>query len=352
MSNSAYAALLSRDNTVQMTYAGEMSWQLFDKLYFSKSARDKTNDFEFNRIIVNLRSGALTLANDRQRQTHKLQMSKKLNLVALNGALSHANLSYPFNYQRMGSREVALFQGDVKIPTYTYLLDKQNANHYVTALMGSGNRMSSAVDAKQLGEQTVYTVDNNNQRLAVDRNDSMMQYENFVVSGPKQTDSAVLRAAYDDMMRLNVNEVDDMSYFGYQHDSSTVTFRTYVGGLPIINDMLNGTVTVTHTSNSKRIAFSGDNLAVAIPTSETDTTLPAAQTVLDQLRNYGLDTSSVSDVQLGYDWNKDETSTQVADLAPTYYIQVNGDYYDYKDVLNGTVKLTANGTRAQTADNN
>lgn len=352
LSSSAYTALVARNNTVQLTYAGNMSWKLFNELYFTKAAVQRASDFEFDRIIVNINSGAVSLANDKQRQVRKVTMAKKIDLVSLNGALSHAKFTYPFKYQRLHGREVVFLQGNVKVPTYTYLLDKQNANHYVTALMGGGTGASSGVDAKQLGNQTVYTIDNNNQRLAVDRDDSMMQYEDFVATAPKSGNRETLRSAYNDMMRLDVNEMDNMSYFERQRDTSAVTFRTYVGGLPIMNNMLVGTVVVTHTVNSKRIDFSGDNPAVAIPTRQTNVTLPATQTVLTQLNNFGLPTDDISDVQLGYDSNKDNGSTQVAYLTPTYYVEVNGSYYDYKDVLNGTVKLTDMGVQSQTTNSN
>lgn len=364
LSPDAYESLLTLNDSVQMTYWGEMNWNTFDKMYFKKAAIKKSKDFKFNRIIFNLRTQKVMLVNDATRTLRHVKLNKKYAFTPITGAIGKAKTSYPLVEKRVGTREVAFYDGTLSVKQYTYILDKQGANHYISALMSGGNNTPSAVDAKQLGNQTVYTMNDNNQRLAVDRNDSMMEYENFATDGPAKTTTKVLNAAYTDMTRLNIKEMRGMAYYDYDQTSGSVMFRMVVNGLPIISDLLSGSVEVTHTNASKRIAFSGDNLSVAIPTSTTSIKLPSSQTVLNELMAKGIKMSSISDLQLAYSWAKDDDSSQVVDLVPTYFVRVNDEYYNYKDILSGSVSTegmnskdnadtaeTGNGNTAFSVDN-
>jgi regulatory protein YycH of two-component signal transduction system YycFG len=341
-----YDKLLALDDSVQMTYWGDMNWQTFDKMYFKKPALKHAKDFKFNRIVFNLRTQKMMLVNDATRTMRRVKLHKKYAFTPITGAISKAKSNYKLVEKRMGTREVAFYNGNFSVKQYTYILDKQGANHYINALMSDGNNAPSSVDAKQLGNQTVYTMNDNNQRLAVDRNDSMMEYENFATAGPAKTTTKVLRSAYNDMNRLKIKEMRGMSYYSYDQTSGSVMFRKIVNGLPIISDLLSGSVEVTHTNASKRIAFSGDNLSVAIPTSTTTVKMPSSQTVLSELLAKGIKLSSITDLQLAYAWTKDSDSSQVVDLVPTYFVQVNGEYYNYQDIVDGTVSTAGMNTKS------
>lgn len=341
-----YDKLLALDDSVQMTYWGDMNWQTFDKMYFKKTALKHAKDFKFNRIVFNLRTQKMMLVNDAARTMRRVKLHKKYAFTPITGAISKAKSNYKLVEKRMGTREVAFYNGNFSVKQYTYILDKQGANHYINALMSDGNNAPSSVDAKQLGNQTVYTMNDNNQRLAVDRNDSMMEYENFATAGPAKTTTKVLRSAYNDMNRLKIKEMRGMSYYSYDQTSGSVMFRKIVNGLPIISDLLSGSVEVTHTNASKRIAFSGDNLSVAIPTSTTTVKMPSSQTVLSELLAKGIKLSSITDLQLAYAWTKDSDSSQVVDLVPTYFVQVNGEYYNYQDIVDGTVSTAGMNTKS------
>lgn len=346
-----YDKILTLDDSVQMTYWGEMNWRTFDQMYFKKAAIKQPKDFKFNRIVFNLRTQKMLLVNDATRTMRRVKLHKKYAFTPITGAISKAKSSYPLVEKRIGTREVAFYNGSFAVKQYTYILDKQGANHYINALMSGGNNAPSSVDAKQLGNQTVYTMNDNNQRLAVDRNDSMMEYENFATDGPAKTTTKVLSAAYSDMTRLNIKEMRGMSYYNYDQTDGSVMFRMVVNGLPIISDLLSGSVEVTHTNASKRIAFSGDNLSVAIPTSTTTVKMPSSQTVLNELLAKGIKMSSITDLQLAYAWTKDSDSNQVVDLVPTYFVQVNDEYYNYQDIIDGSVSTAGMNTKSDASVN-
>ncbi|WP_164848027.1 YycH family regulatory protein [Lacticaseibacillus hulanensis] len=332
---SAYDALLTQDNTVQLVYTDRMSWHLFNSLFFTKSAKNRGGEFEFTRIVIDMRHEKVDLVNDNNRTVRRLSFAKTPDYGKINRAINKASTSFTVVESRMNGREVALYPDGLAMQPFAYLVDQQGANHFVAALLG--NKSTSAVDSKQVGDQTFYTVNNNNQRLIADRNDSQMQYENFATDGPKKTRKSVLSDAYTQMMQLQPTSVDGVRFTHYDTSAKAVTFRTYVDGLPVFNQTMSGTVEVTRTDGSLTIDFSGDNLSVPVPTRENPVKLASTSTVLANVRAKGFTNGQIDDVQPGYKWEKDDDSSLVIDLVPTYYVRLNGTYYDYASIMDGTI---------------
>lgn len=341
-SETSYADLITHADTLQMVYQSPITWQLFNKYYFDKPAVNKTASFKFNRIIIDLKHHQMELATDATRRTRRVKIAKAVDFDPLLKALDETANQYPVSEIRLGNREVAAFTEPINVNAFSFLVDSRGANHYVTSLMNSGSNVPSAVDAKQIGDQTVYTVNNNNKRLAVDRNDSQMRYENFATSGPAASMSKNVDAAYADVLRLGIKQMRGMSFYGYDPTLQAATFRMTVAGLPIIGQQMHGAVVVTHTNASKRIEFSGDNLSVSIPTSTRRTRLPATADVYDELVGAGVSSDRVTDIVLAYSWQTAADNDQVAELTPTYFVQIDGAYYDYKAIVSGDVKLPDN----------
>mgnify|MGYP004465958783 CR=1 FL=1 len=337
LSSDAYDALLTRDATVQMVYTDKMSWRLFNGLFFNKVAKKTGREFEFTRILIDLRHETISLLNDSKRTVRQLTFSTQPKYAAVTRALKKATDHFTIQETRMHGREVALYTQSVSVQPYSYLVDQQGTNHYISALMGNSEKSTSSVDAKQVGTQTFYTVNNNNQRLTTDKDDNKMVFGNFATGKPKQTRRGVLTDAYTQMMTLAPTTLEGVRYASYDETERTVTFRTYVGGLAVFDDTMNGTVSVTRTSSSLSMTFSSENLSVPVPTRESKVTLPATATALANVRNHGFTNGEITDIQLGYRWEKDDDSTLVIDLVPTYYVALEGTYYDYSDILNGKV---------------
>lgn len=335
LSETDYHALLKTDDSVQMVYADKMSWQLFNSLFFTKPAQQKVKEFEFTRIIIDMRHETVALVNDAHRTERKVTFAKALDYGKITKAVKKATQSFVVEETRMHGREIAMYPEGLSVQPYAYLVDQQGANHYVAALMG--DKSTSAVDSKQVGDATYYTINDNNQRLTANKNENQMQFENFATDGPKKTRSGVLTDAYTQMMQLQPTSLEGVRFTRYDTADAAVTFRTYVGGLALFNQTMSGTVTVTRTNSSLSIEFSGDNLSVPVPTRESRVQLPSTSTVLANVRAKGFTNAEIEDVQPGYKWETDDDSALVIDLVPTYYVCLKGTYYDYSKIMNGTV---------------
>ena len=339
-----YAAMLGQNGMVEMVYERPITWQLFNKYYFKKSAVHGHGEFTFNRIFIDTLHNAVTLGNDANRHTWRVRMVKKYDLTLFEDSLNAATATYPVSEERIGTKEVPFYKNSVTVNAYTYMMDTQGASHYVNSLMGSGSSAPSAIDAKQIDNQTVYTMSNNNQRLAVDRNDSRMRYENFAIAAPAKGITKNVENAYDDLLNLSIKQMRGISFYGYDAKTQAATFRMTVAGLPIIGQKMQGAVIVTHTTASKRIEFSGDNLSVAIPTGTSRVTLPSTNQLYTLLARHGVDTSQIADIVLAYAWNEASDNAQVAQLTPTYFVKIGTKLYDYRKLVDGSVKVTDTAT--------
>lgn len=336
LSVAEYDRLLTEPQSLQLTYQGTVSWTLMRKLFFGDNSKADAS-YSFDRIVFDTENQRTYLVNDYHETSRRLVI-KQPNYGAIADLLGAATTKYKVTEQRFDHHEVALLDQSITVQPQTYLIDKQSATHYISLLM-TDNTSTSAVDTKQIGNQTVYTV-NSNQRLAVDKNDSLMQYEDFAASAPAQTYSGVLSSAFNALSSLSFASTQGIRYFSYSTQDSAVTFRTYVRGLPVFNQTSNGTVRVVHTTSSKRIEFSGSNLEAAIPTSQTAVELPAASEVLAKLQSLGAQPSDIDDLTVAYKWQRDTNSGLVVNLMPTYYVNVNGTYVDYADLVDGRVDIT------------
>ncbi|KRM87197.1 hypothetical protein FD19_GL001351 [Lacticaseibacillus thailandensis DSM 22698 = JCM 13996] len=336
LSVNAYNHLLTLPQSLQLTYQGSVSWSLIRTLLFKRTTKAAAN-YVFDRIVFDTRNQRTYLVNDYHETVRPLSI-KQPNYGAIADLLGDATTKYAVTEQRFDHHEVALLDQSIAVTPQTYLIDKQSATHYIALLM-TDNTSTSAVDTKQIGNQTVYTV-NSNQRLAVDKNDSLMQYEDFAAAAPATSYRGVLRAAFTSLSSLSFASKQGIRYFGYNTQENAVTFRTYVRGVPVFNQTSNGTVRVVHNTSSKRIEFSGSNLEAAIPTSQTAVKLPAGQDVLNKLASMGAQPSDIDDLTVAYKWERDTNSGLVVNLTPTYYVNINGTFVDYNDLLSGKVALS------------
>lgn len=335
LSSADYQARITQDDTVQMVYADKMSWRLWNQLYLHNPAQVTGSEFAFDRIAIDMRHATLSFMNDTARTVRKVSFAKTPNYGQIARALTKADAHFTVVETRLHDRYVAMYPEGLAVQPFAYLIDEQGANHFVAALLG--DQSTSTVDAKQVGEQTIYTVNNNNQRLITNKNDSQMRYNNFATSGPKKSRQGVLTDAYTQMTLLAPTNLDGVRFTRYDTATHTVTFRTYVDGLALFNQTMSGAVAVTRTDGSLELSFSGANLSVPVPTRETAVKLPSTTTVLANIRDRGFTNAQIEDVQPGYRWKKDSDSLLVIDLEPTYYVCIDGNYYDYADIMADTV---------------
>jgi hypothetical protein len=114
-----------------------MSWHLFNSLFFTKSAKNRGGEFEFTRIVIDMRHEKVDLVNDNNRTVRRLSFAKTPDYGKINRAINKASTSFTVVESRMNGREVALYPDGLAMQPFAYLVDQQGANHFVAALLGN-----------------------------------------------------------------------------------------------------------------------------------------------------------------------------------------------------------------------
>ncbi|MDO4455951.1 MAG: two-component system activity regulator YycH, partial [Ligilactobacillus agilis] len=84
----------------------------------------------------------------------------------------------------------------------------------------------------------------------------------------------------------------------------------------------------------KRLDFSLYTLQIPVPSAGGALTLPNTRWVISQLLSRGYDQAKIGDIKVGYSWNQNQTSNQVVDLKPTYFVKYDNQWSDYQSLLN------------------
>ncbi|MFD1429652.1 YycH family regulatory protein [Lacticaseibacillus mingshuiensis] len=326
-----FTKLLASQDTVQLHYSGMITYRTFNSGFFNKKATATNGDFQFDRILFDFaHPDRLAFINDETRQVRYGNLSNA-NTAALRQTVDDTlPNAFAISEMRLGTRQVAVYRDQIQVQPYAYLLDQQSANHYVALLMPA--QQASAIDSREIGAETVYTV-GTNYRLTLTTSSGLMEFENAASANRKKDLQTALTKAYSGLGSLNLLGLNAVRYFSCDRTSQETTFRAFAQGLPIFNGEDNGKVTVASTSSGLQIDFSTNNLIVPIPTQQAKTTLPTTATVLAQLKKDGYATTGIQDIVLGYYWHTQAADSQVVALTPTYFVEINGEYRRYTQWL-------------------
>ncbi|WP_125702385.1 YycH family regulatory protein [Lacticaseibacillus daqingensis] len=355
LTSSAYTALLATDQSLQLRYTGAMAFKQFNQTFLTQPLKSPGADFQFDRLLVDLSATTtrLQFVNDKTRAVRTATLAHA-DVAKVQAVVAKTTASgFAVTEMRLGNRQVATFNAPIQVPPYTFLLDQQSANHFVSLLLPADS--ASSVDTREIGTETVYTL-GASQRLSLDTDTGGMQYENAAKATAGSGLTTSLRTGYASLSKLALQGLGTVRYFDTQSDTGTVTFRACALGLPIFNADGYGAITTTNTASGEQMGFSTYNLTVAIPTTQSPVTLPSTATVFDQLRHAGYDVNGLTDMTLGYYWKAQTADSQVVSLTPTYFVKINGEYRRYTqwvDPTDETAKDTvtpSNGSGTQTLE--
>lgn len=344
LSTSAMSALLGQVDTLQLTYDAPVTFAAFNAHYFAHALKPAPN-FQFNRVIIDLhgRTPKLSFVDDTTRMSRPATLAKA-DATALRAYIKKVQPSgLPVVEKKLNGKLTPYYTKTVTVSPYAFLLDQQTANHFVSLLMPATN--STAVDSREIGNESIYTL--GDARLTLNSSSNVVQFEDPSTATTSKSLNTALTKGEAAIGKLNLQGITSMHYFGYEKGSRTVSYRSFAQGLPIFNSMDNGVVQTSTTSGGLTMTFSLDNLTVAIPTAQAKKSLPPTQQILDELSDAGYAQSTIQDLRLGYYWRPQNASSQVVDLTPTYFIEINGQYKRYTEWLTPAAAETQNRPAAQ-----
>ncbi|KRN32926.1 YycH family regulatory protein [Lactobacillus selangorensis] len=339
MSGKAYTKELARKNSLQFVYADNITVNLFESI-FKKLKVPLRKNTTFNRMLITRKTGRtyLLLLNDKTRQGYQLRVAG-ISVQKVNQIIQTANVKLPVVEKMMNHLPLTYYQKTVDIKPYSYLASHQSENYFVSNLLDTSN--PGSIDSKENNDETIYS-DGVYQRLTVNHKTNQIQYDDYTSNKKITNVSDLLTNSYSELIKIG-NPLTNMRYVNYDENAGTVTYRSYVEGFPIYYQTDFGAVKVKLSQSSTTLNFSAYSLQVPVPSTETAVHLPATQTMLNQLSAAGYKLNEISNIQIGYRWVKDADNEQIIDLQPSYYVQYQGEWSEYKDMLNNSQSQTKAG---------
>ena len=334
-----YQKLLSKNQTVALNYGAPVTIELFDQAFGQQI--NKFKNAKYNRILVLLRNKRqLYLMNDQKRVVYLVKF-KNHSLDSYVNSLNSGNLlQLPVNYTLAADQYQLSYKEPVSLPSYSYLINKANESSLVPLLLSSNSQ--STITTKVQKNKTIYT-DGEDNRITINNRTGKIEFFSYsrlnYYEGTQRTH--VRKLSYYDRLKQSYlrissisNFLDGIRYASYNPNNQEVVFNSFVAGFPVINENNYGSFDIQILDLSgQRYLFSLCSLQVQVPSSEQKITLPATAQVVQRLVQAGFAANKINQIKIGYQWQTNQSSKLVADLVPTYFIDYNGQWISYQDLL-------------------
>ena len=136
-SKSDYLAQLRRPDTVMMNYDSSITVKVFNRVF--KNQLKGVRNRKFNRIQIKMDDAKhIYLLNDNGYRIYRVTVSGQ-KLSKLRSVLKTNLIKYPINLKMVSDQPTVFINKGLKMPRYSYMINKQDANNFVNRLMSSDN---------------------------------------------------------------------------------------------------------------------------------------------------------------------------------------------------------------------
>lgn len=323
-----YLKQLRRKNTVLLNYNSTMTVNFFRKVFDN---RLKVPNQNFNRVQLLLNNpNYLYLMNDQNQKVVRVKL-KNNKAGKLKHVLSAQMIKHPVSFMMLNGKPVLYYAKAIKLKSYSYQLTEQTQSYYANRIMTTNT--NSNMQIKHHKESTTYD-DHGFRHMNVNNVDDTVLFTNYNSELTSNSYLGIMNHIYQQMVMVGM-PLDSMRFYSYNSGQKTAVFRTYVGGLPVFGQTSYGAVQVKVLDNtSYEMNFSLDSLQVPIPPEQDTSEVSSTKALLNQLKLAGIHRDKIEDIQLGYQWKRDATLAKTVNLSPTWYIEINGTWQTYDELVN------------------
>lgn len=325
--NQSHSLILNYPDVLPIKYVS----LLFDKA--PKSVVETRGNVDQIIIPTDNSKNTIYFLNSKKQNVYEIKV-KNLNVKALKALTQGKNTqSVVTALENIGDGYRWTYPQGVKLNEYSYLINKESAGNMVTKLLGANT--SATITTRQQDGKTIYS-DDANQRMTVDNKHGEVEYVNYVNDDKHKKKVSFSKNLEINLAKLNALGItlDDVRYSNYDSKTGEVIYRNYIAGFPIVSEYNYGTYILENaTSSWQKFTFSLYGLQVPLPNTNKQKTLPSTSDVLNRLSSIGYSSNRVKAIKIAYSWQKNNSSSQVVDLVPTYLIKVDGKWIDYKQLF-------------------
>jgi regulatory protein YycH of two-component signal transduction system YycFG len=334
-----YQKLLSKNNTVALNYGSSVTVELFNQAFGQQI--NKFKNAKYNRILVLLgNKRQLYLMNDQKKIVYLVKFKNRSLGKYVNSLNSKDLLQLPVSYTLEADQYQLNYSEPVSLPSYSYLINKANESSLVPQLLSSSSQ--STITTKVQKNKTIYT-DGEDNRMTINNQTGKIEFSSYsrlnYYEGTQRTH--VRKLSYYDRLKQSYlrissisNFLDGIRFASYNLNNQQVVFNSFVAGFPVINENNYGSFEIQIMDLSgQRYSFSLYSLQVQVPSSNQRITLPSTSQIERRLLQAGFAGNKINQIKIGYRWQTNQSSKLVVDLIPTYFIDYNGQWISYQDLL-------------------
>lgn len=300
---------------------------------------DTPTDVLIDRIIIPLSSQeerGVYLIDSATERVIEAELSSNLRKDELRNAvtLENSDLVEVIRYQGV-DKPIYLPVNDVSLQSQLFTMDVLPENLYVSDLFD--NTGFNTTEVANSDDDEVFRYQNYINTLDVNR--TTQQFELTISradpSDPRTTVEK-FRNAFSIVQQFEYWEGDIRLFY---EESNFITFRRYYEALPILT---NSTMP-DYGANTIQMRgdLSGDifryrqpmlTFYTHIDTASQEIELINHEGILEVLQERGYTVNAFEDIFMGYEWQEDMEMFRKAELIPTWFFQLNGEYYTLEEI--------------------
>lgn len=319
-----YLGYLRQANSITLTYPDEVAGSTFNQTFSQSIDSDRVK--QVNHIVIPLNGRhEIYLLSDHHYGVYRVRISK--GDVTKLWKVGKQAQRVPVDHKIVNGQAVMVYLRSFSLPVLSYQVNRQKIDNLSTNLLGTSRRTNIATH--HYDNKTTYT-DGTNRRLVYHQQNGTINYENDISKDNVDSTSQLPSHFYNVLVKAGM-PLDNIRYDGESSHGRVLTYRTYAGGSPIINENGYGGAKMQATTGGiERYWMSLYTIQVPLPTEEQNVKLAATSTVLNEL-HANSHFKDLHGIRVGYLWKT--SNSQVVKLVPTYFVRYRGNWVDYTEFI-------------------
>lgn len=319
-----YEKFLDSKDAIQLLYSMSMPIKYYGQILKKDSLTE--NKYMFNRVLISFstKDKNIYLGDDVTKTVYKVKVSTgtSKNIIKL---LKKTDISIPVELQVLNKSVAIEYKEHVSLPPYSYLVNKQEDNSFISNLLGPNN-----ITTRQSGNLTTYSA-SAYQRLVSDSKRNELSFYDYTKTKEPKNNIQVLNKGFELVNQIN-NPLSNAKLFEADWKNKILIYREYVEGFPTFQKSDFGATKVSFSKSGQIAQFSNKIIQVPVPSDQPSVVLKSTKEIINDLRSVNYNIDKISYIDLGYKWQEDPDNKNIVDLIPTYFIKSEGKWYTLEEL--------------------
>lgn len=325
-------ASFNTETSIILTFATVLPLSLFDD--YIELMNDE-NEFMFNQLVfTNTNQKEFYLFNTASQQYVEVAYDNSVTYNSF-AALLKNNITWSdVESVQLKNKLVYLPSEPMSIPTEVYTLNKISDSEYVRQFFSGRNFTildgTSAKEKKYQSVQDEIHINSGTQFFIAEQSGDFSSYIDTKANLFRRSLSQISRY---ETWRNGIRIMDSQS---------TVQFRHYLNGYPVISMNMNDYGAMRVTMLNEKINFRGPmfQLFSHVSDQSENMDIPSVQDIIYVFNQYGYLTTNFDNIFIGYQFLDDTEDFQIAKFVPTWFFDYNGVRYSWADIQDGKVRMS------------